>query len=680
MNEQSLFRLAMVLQNQAPSTLNKYICKLAVAILSENPDGLSKNELAQKIDEQFNLNFVENEIDRALSKKGGSQIFFDKGRYFATERAILSYKAGMSYFDILKKTINRFIVLTSFEIEEDKLFNLLMKYLYFCFNSNVNNLLSLINTHEISDSESAFEATNDEIVAINAFIEWDDNEKNSLVYHIVAICYEYCMLTIKKDNFLSKELFKGKRFYLDANIIFRMAGINNEERQFVTKSFERHCKDAGIELICTESTYEELFRVINSQVSYIRSFSGNIQPIDCDTLVKLNPTLEINDFYKRYYEWCQIPTNSFGDYTGFSSYLFDLVQKTIVNLKIVPSSVYKASQRENQFDSQVENLIAYKNSKRRRQTTKASAETDVTNIRDILKVRKGNGTNLWQTNDFMVSADHRLIDWADDIFPGVPIVVLPSVWLSIILRYTGRTKDDYKSFCLFLTQRQHRDQSEIIDSAMLLRDINFRTNDVEVRKRIITEITEHRGDYKFVTEEDYSDNVDKAFDKILEQYDSEAAKRIELLRTELLEQKETEVNEQRRIDEETRERLLEGEREKTIMILAHEKAHNKVVFFKFIRKNEWIIYIGGGIVLLLCVLTWAFEWNPLYAWTLSILPEKVKASAEVFGIVWTIVSLAVGGIFVGIGKIIANLGSDDFESKLINKYYQRYIVKVSGEE
>ena len=238
MNEQSLFRLAMVLQNQAPSTLNKYICKLAVAILSENPDGLSKNELAQKIDEQFNLNFVENEIDRALSKKGGSQIFFDKGRYFATERAILSYKAGMSYFDILKKTINRFIVLTSFEIEEDKLFNLLMKYLYFCFNSNVNNLLSLINTHEISDSESAFEATNDEIVAINAFIEWDDNEKNSLVYHIVAICYEYCMLTIKKDNFLSKELFKGKRFYLDANIIFRMAGINNEERQFVTKSFE----------------------------------------------------------------------------------------------------------------------------------------------------------------------------------------------------------------------------------------------------------------------------------------------------------------------------------------------------------------------------------------------------------------------------------------------------------
>ena len=450
MNEQSLFRLAMVLQNQSPSTLNKYICKLAVSLLSENPNGLSKDELAQKINKQFNLDFTEIEIERALSQRGKPQIVFENGRYLATERAILSYKAGESYFDNLQKTINRFIVSTGFEIEEDTLFNLLIKYLYFCFNSNVDNLLSLLNSRDVSETESAFEATNDEIVAINAFIEWDDKDKDSLVYHVVAICYEYCMLTIKKDNFLSKELFKGKRFYLDANIIFRMAGINNEERQFVTKSFERHCKDAGIELICTESTYDELFRVITSQVSYIQSFSGNTRPIDCDTLEKLNPTLEINDFYKRYYEWCQIPENSVGDYIGFSSYLFDLVQKAIVNLKIVPSGVYKASQREDQFGSQVENLITYKNNKRRRQTTKASAETDVTNIRDILKVRKRNGANLWQTNDFLVSADHRLIGWANDIFHGVPIVVLPSVWLSIILRYTGRTEDDYKSFCLFL--------------------------------------------------------------------------------------------------------------------------------------------------------------------------------------------------------------------------------------
>ncbi len=181
MNEQSLFRLAMVLQNQAPSTLNKYICKLAVSLLSENPDGLSKDELAQKIDEQFNLDFTEIEIERAITQKGGHQIVFENERYYATERAILSYKAGESYFDNLQETIKRFIMSTGFEIEEDKLFNLLIKYLYFCFNSNVDNLLSLLNTREISEADSAFEATNDEIIAINAFIKWDDKDKDSLV-------------------------------------------------------------------------------------------------------------------------------------------------------------------------------------------------------------------------------------------------------------------------------------------------------------------------------------------------------------------------------------------------------------------------------------------------------------------------------------------------------------------
>ena len=60
-----------------------------------------------------------------------------------------------------------------------------------------------------------------------------------------------------------------------------------------------------------------------------------------------------------------------------------------------------------------------------------------------------------QNNDFIVSADQLLISWTGNAFSGVPIVVLPSVWLSIILRFTGRTDDDYKSFCLFLTQRQH---------------------------------------------------------------------------------------------------------------------------------------------------------------------------------------------------------------------------------
>ena len=74
MTETMLLRLAMVLQNQAPSTLNKYICKLAEAILMEYPDGLSVYALQEALVEHFNLSFTEEEIEEAISKKGQNKI------------------------------------------------------------------------------------------------------------------------------------------------------------------------------------------------------------------------------------------------------------------------------------------------------------------------------------------------------------------------------------------------------------------------------------------------------------------------------------------------------------------------------------------------------------------------------------------------------------------------------
>lgn len=74
MTESMLLRLAMVLQNQAPSTLNKYICKLAEAILLEYPDGLNVYALRAALIEHFNLSFTEDEIEKAISQKGQNRI------------------------------------------------------------------------------------------------------------------------------------------------------------------------------------------------------------------------------------------------------------------------------------------------------------------------------------------------------------------------------------------------------------------------------------------------------------------------------------------------------------------------------------------------------------------------------------------------------------------------------
>lgn len=266
MTEQMLIRLAMVVQDQAPSTLNKYICKLAEAILIEYPEGLSLFDLEEAINKQFNLSFTQEEILSAIKKKGAKNICEFENVFVISSKAKEKLLSKATFIDSLNTMIDQYVSFHECLVSAEKLSSLILKYLYHCFNSNVDNLLSLFNEGQLTYDKSVFEASNDEIIAINDFIKWDNPQKDTLIYSLVATCYEYCMLTIKKDSILSKELFKGKRFYLDANIIFRMAGINNQERETVTQRFVKHCQEAGIELFYTTSTLDEIYRVLKSKL------------------------------------------------------------------------------------------------------------------------------------------------------------------------------------------------------------------------------------------------------------------------------------------------------------------------------------------------------------------------------------------------------------------------------
>lgn len=668
MTEQTLLRLAMILQNQAPSTLNKYISKLAEAILLDFQDGATLFELSSSFNTQFNLAFTEEEIKQAIAKKGQGIIIKSDGKYKLSSSAQKKLLLQTTISEDLTKIVEEFIKAFSLKKSSELITSLLLKYFYFCFNSNVDNLLSLFEK-KVEDIATAFEGSIEEITIINDFITWKNPKKDALVYSLVATCYEYCMLTIKKDKILSTELFRGKRFYLDANIIFRMAGINNEERKTVTRSFIQHCFQVGIELYCTSTTLDEVYRVITAQVEYIKGIAGNSMPVSCETLETINPTTEINNFYKIYYDWCQEKSNRYGDYASFSKYLLNLVQETLSQLQIKQSNSYKVGRHFEQYEQQVNSLKNYKNAKRTwRHTSTLSAEADITNIMDTLTWRTG-GTNIWQTNDFIVSADQLLIGWSDETYSGVPIVVLPSVWLSIILRFTGRTDDDYKSFCLFMTQRHHANTEEIIDPIQLLRTINSKTNQTEIKEQIIAEIVQNKSQYSFKTPDDYTISAEHAFDKVLETVYGQTEQQINKAREEMHQElSQIKQTTEKKIEEESAIRAT-AEREKTIVTLSKKKAANAVRTFRNISNKGWILYVTTALVITFALLVWLLEIQPFYTWSIDILPEKAKTHAE---LVWGIIYGCVGLFSAGIGKLFSNLGSEDREIKLYNRYYENY--------
>ena len=618
MTEQMMTRLAMVLQNKAPSTLDKYIQKLTENILLDFQNGLSLFEIEKELNEQFNLSFTTTEIKNALNRKTNKTVQNNGEKYYISEKT----RADLLQRETIAETMKKHVISFKQQYPEctssvETIEKALLSYLYFCFNSNVNNLLMLLNRTEKSIQFSD-DFSNEDIKIIEVFIEWDNNEKNEFIYKTVAICYEYCMLTVKNDNLLSKQLFSGKRFYLDSNIVFRLAGINKEEKNHITSNFVEHCRKVGIKLCCTMITYEEIYRVIRSQIAYIKGITKDAPPVSPEVLSEINPSFYVNDFYKLYFDWSQKKENHYLDYQSFYELLLEIIREALEKVEIIPireniknngNNLQKLSSDLREFKNE---RITWKN------VSKVSTDTDVTNILEIVSKREKNQDSIWQTNDFIVSADQNLIAWTVERFSGIPIVVLPSVWLSIILRFTGRSSDDYNSFCLFLTQRENRNYDSTIDPALLVKTINYRTNSIELRERIIKEVTEHKSDYTFNDESEYDSTVDKAFDKIVNDMAAETQRSIIEIKKEMdkrfeeisdssvqqMEKQKNDLEEQHKID-------IKTNQEKMILLLSKEKARKRIKPFRWLSENDWVCYLLGGIVLTVGTLSMIFRWEPM---------------------------------------------------------------------
>lgn len=663
----------MVLQNQAPSTLEKYIYKLAENVLIDSENGLSLIELEQEINNNFNLSFTIDEIKSALSKRNNKSIKFNLEKYYLENNTKIELLKQEPITNVLKKYVTEFVVFyPEYEKDSEKVYEVLLNYLYFCFNSNVDNLLTLLNKQENKLLFSE-DIEDDEINIINSFISWENSEKNEFIYSVVAICYEYCMLTVKNDNIISKELFRGKRFYLDSNIIFRMSGINKEERKFSTDSFVKQCKKIGIKLCCSSVTFDEIFRVVESQVNYIKSNYLDAPPVSPETLSKINPYYEVNDFYTLYYDWCQLEENHYKDLKSFYEHLLDLVRDALEKVDVVQISKEKYI-NESDFSDQSNSLREYKNSHNTwHHISKISSDTDIINIKEIKNKRSKNQESIWQVNEFIVSADQLLISWATEEYSGVPLVVLPSVWLSIILKFTGRSSDDYNSFCLFLTQRQHRAEDNQIDPTLLLTKINKKTTKVDVRERIIEEITKHKNDYSFNDDASYESSIDRAFDKIVEQMlgatQQEIGKMKEQLDTQL-EQLSTESQERFKLQEDEHKNQIEieriTEREKTILLLSKQKASKKVKKYRWISDNKWVYYFVGSFIVIVGLFIGLFKVQPIWSWTTPIFENRFTETQSV--ILWELFMVVISLISTGIIKLFESLGSEKHEKALMKKY------------
>lgn len=550
MEKNSLYRSLFLMDDTRNYTNDFYISEFAKIVLyKEGCFTLSLADLCDKIVNLTSLEYTEEDIVHALSIWNNGEVDIDNGLYMLST-------SGMERISKRKKSNNLKIYIDLFlkenadkySITKNELEELLEGFIYQRFNENLKEISDILN-HCLTVENYDKKYTDNEKSLINDFLAWNNIDKNECIYRLIAKAYDYCMINSKCQA--QEMVFSKIHFYLDTNIIFRLMGINGEERESSVKSLIEKCRAAGIKLIVSNFVIEECEYTINSQLELLIESTKMMNKLMPPSTMSFAEEKSIKlDFYRRYYDWVR-EGNKHRNYDGFKKCVLKEFNVLLSSFDKDDNNTSFKVLYANDFKAFYDSLYSSK-------MDKHTTETDVNSTMLIWEKRK----NTSDENDyFLISADQRLVFWSREIFPGQKSYIdFPSVWLSIILKYIGRERDtDYKAFCQFI-HLSIEPQIEDLEKKIAIKS-NIITTDIddEIKTMMIDEVRENYNQYKDYEPEEV---VRVAYAKTKETIEKE----VEL-------KKETEFEE--RLDtvkKEFCERLSEQQREIDTVIAENKKA------------------------------------------------------------------------------------------------------------
>ncbi len=558
----NIFRLAMMLSSGQAQNFQTNLRKLVKLVLYDSFETPIKlTQIQAIIEEQYSLTFSDSELLSAI-KKDSDHIIINT----CTDPVDNTYQLQPEEFKKIqgKQTVNidEYIsmFLESGESEDAWQFEtvkeLVYKFLYFTFNSDTKTVLELMNrktfenkTYCVSD-----EFTPDEAKIINAFLNWNYVPKNEFVLNLISSCFDYCMLTVKKDTSSFSSIFNGKEFYLDSNIIFRLAGFNKVERQVSMNAFIKKCLDSGIKICYTNHTYAETKSTIKYYVDGLEKLLGKRQPLSQEAMQALSSKYANLDFHEEYIKWCKIPTSVVGDFESFRKHLERIVSVLLAPFKLISVETYDTRNNRKRFSGLCEDFTEYK-AKHYKNTYEGAIKVDINNYLYILeKASANNATDFIQLKYYFITADHCLTEWAAIQRPGVvPMFVLPSVWYSILLKYKGRTNEDYAAFCQFLNIRIAPERDlQLSQKRIMLAHIIELNEEREIKEQIIFDINDRLSDPR-VTIENPIAFVEESHETILQSRVAEVVAKSDARHSKQMKDALDEAEEKHRLEREQNE-------------------------------------------------------------------------------------------------------------------------------
>ncbi|MBF4470939.1 hypothetical protein [Flavobacterium sp. HJJ] len=487
-----IFRLAAILYADNnyevnPKTIHR---KVIESLFIENQNNfLGVHSLIDLIKQKYNLDFTVEEINEIVS----DGFFFSTSSCKVEELKItLTAKryetiAGKITSNNLEYFISEFHKANS-NYEFDDIRSVIYSFLYEVFQTNITSFSKLINPNikiEELVNINDYNLTILEIEIINGFLNWENDDKNKTIFDISNLALEYCLLTNKKGSNFKLENLKSKNFFLDTNIVLRAIGVNGENRKNRTLTFLQKFKEAKENLFISKFTDEELRKTITYHINQISKYST----------ARINSSVFSNfskseDFIEYYHRWRRNRVNDSLDLfsSHINSLVSDLKNKFEVKNDFKDYFDINDANVDEQIKDKASQINTFKTFNKNVPSNMEGCINDAKNIHLLEFLRNGHYNNIFDCKYYFISSDQYLRKWDYTKNSSIPIVLLPSQWMSILLRYLNRTSDDFKSFVSFLNINNGEKGISNENLQLILNGISEITTDFTQQNSIISEM------------------------------------------------------------------------------------------------------------------------------------------------------------------------------------------------
>jgi uncharacterized protein YoxC len=633
MNEEyknQLFRLAAVLYADnnyevAPKTIHKKI--IESVLLECGKVEYSVHQIIDFIQDKYKLTFEEEAVkDIVTSKKEDG--FLTNQRNGDLFVCLTEKRKQTLLTKISNKTIDFFI------IEFQKIYvqlvakidskSIIYRFIYEIFSTNTSSFQKLIDNKKDLSGLINLESTNytdKEKEIINNFLQWDNADKNKAIFDIASYALEYCMLTNKNgSSSIHLDNLKNKNFYLDTNIIYRALGINGENRMKRSQTFLKKFSDSGEKIFISKSTDDEFKVGIKSHADRIRKFDSP------KVNSRLFQEVEVQkDIYNFYHKWRIGKVNYNLDL--FAAHIYSLYDNFKKEFKIEIDSKTPFDSDDEKTDKLLKDYTSSITTFKTREGNEiiGSATIDAENILWIEKKRDGKIQNIFDTKFFFISTDQGLRRWDYQRADKTPIVLLPSQWMSILLRYLNRTEDDFKSFVNFLNLKNNEILINSERLHVVLSGISEMTSNIEQQRTILNNLVENKfngvisrglsNDQIFENARNYAKSKLESEVEALKKQNVELNTKQEQLTTDIHSHKEAVSIEIQQLRDEKggiSSKLSEKEQENIRLKASLIEKEGSEELKKWQRPAKWLIALGiliiGFTLLQFCCKTWTYNY------------------------------------------------------------------------